>query len=508
MKMRVSDEFRLKVSRKYLDWAEVLPKFGGGPIAALQRIREHQRKDSKRAHEFTRPPEGTTCLLMYFRLFEIFQLEDFEQFQKALLRFMPELSSLSGRNTYDSLIEFPKGDTVSWLNLGAIISKGIWLGGVHHLAPDLPEEIRFIELGLHRVLPSVFAISFDVHLTESAMSEIAHLQANYYLPDVVLHDLLPRSGFIAHSFSRAETVMTQNIKTWTSNLRNKTEAYLRPILNGFFSNQPAIHHSRLPAIEVYAVRGVPESNDLLKEWERQVSHLYESLGFASHLNHYKNGKCLFELPERGRLYKDAQVQARFIVLWEPYLKSLSLEQDETDKVSALKYHTQYMVQDAFGFVALLAFLDIVEDNADELKRLAFKKAAHSSLRQSIRLNERLSRTSILLDIVSQEFAAWKDGMGKSHSHELQELKRANRRTDDEEKRLIADLISFIDYRLKRLQQIHSYVKDAFSNYLVLRNMEAIYKLQLTAAWAAAAAVIITLISLLGDDLIELFRAFT
>jgi hypothetical protein len=79
MKLRIPDKIRSTLGRKYLDWAEVLPKSNKGAIALLQITRRHQKKRSKRAYERSRPPQGSELEYLGFRLIEMFHIEDSEQ---------------------------------------------------------------------------------------------------------------------------------------------------------------------------------------------------------------------------------------------------------------------------------------------------------------------------------------------------------------------------------------------------------------------------------------------
>lgn len=91
MKFKIPDNIRVFLSRKYLDWAESLPKSGSGFIAELQEIRDVQRRRSKKKYKRSRPPEGTEIEYLYFRLIEMFHIEKFDNLQDGLLRLFPEI---------------------------------------------------------------------------------------------------------------------------------------------------------------------------------------------------------------------------------------------------------------------------------------------------------------------------------------------------------------------------------------------------------------------------------
>ena len=89
MRIRIPKKYQARLSKVYLDCAEMLPRFGGGPISTLQLHREHQREDAEDTYQRTRLPEGIKVQYLFFRLFELFQIEDFEQLQKLLGIFPP-----------------------------------------------------------------------------------------------------------------------------------------------------------------------------------------------------------------------------------------------------------------------------------------------------------------------------------------------------------------------------------------------------------------------------------
>ena len=85
------DKIRVFLSKKYLDWAETLPKFNGSFVMNLQHIREHQRSRSEDEFKRSRPPEGTEIEHLYFRLIEIFHIEEFDKLLEGLIRLFPGL---------------------------------------------------------------------------------------------------------------------------------------------------------------------------------------------------------------------------------------------------------------------------------------------------------------------------------------------------------------------------------------------------------------------------------
>jgi hypothetical protein len=66
MRIRIPKKYQARLSKVYLDCAEMLPRFGGGPISTLQLHREHQREDAEDTYQRTRLPEGIKVQYLFF----------------------------------------------------------------------------------------------------------------------------------------------------------------------------------------------------------------------------------------------------------------------------------------------------------------------------------------------------------------------------------------------------------------------------------------------------------
>ena len=196
MKFRVPEKVRITLGRKYLDWSENLPKFGGGWIREFQDLRQHQRETSEEDYKRSRPPEGTAIEHLSFRLVEVFHLEEFDKLRDGLIRLLPELASeVSVKNFAD---EFERrADSMSGTSsqvLGYLVrdKKALFLGfSPFRQIRELPPEIRSIKVELFKILPAVFAVTFDVHLTDEATARLVSLQDRRYLPTTRFERLIP-----------------------------------------------------------------------------------------------------------------------------------------------------------------------------------------------------------------------------------------------------------------------------------------------------------------------------
>lgn len=503
MNMQISksvlNKLRPQLSQKYLDWAEMLPKFGGGTIAHLQRIRESDRQDSIRAFERTRAPENTRLTFHYIRMCEMFQIEQFDEVHTSLLQLFPMLNDpvLQGRElpTLKNLAEsaFEGG----WSIIGVIEREPkILATTVRCISPELPDQISYIEIRLHKVLPSIFALTFDVHLSLQATTQLLRLQAKQYLPEVLFQSIAPwkltKKGY---STMHAEYVMTREIFLYIERLRAKVESFLAPYFFGFFMSRSNRGGSKLPAIEVFSIRGIPPGDNAWGHWEEMARGWYSSFGFEFYLGAFGDGKQIATLPESYRWYgmDPFLPEYRLVVLEDAFLQSVDREHFKGNEEVIIPYYTESSLIELVPLVIILEFVKSSENSVRELRKTTFKRMhARPWLQAHIKLNNEIHSQTMLINAVSKEFTDSKGWLSDQES-ELLKLKSMWPRRDEEQLLFIKHLVNVIDFRISRLERQLSYLTSSYSNYLILQNMAAIHKLQAAAAIAAIASVVFTII---------------
>jgi len=505
--LRIPDKVRVFFSKKYLDWAEKLPRFGGGTISWLQEIREYQRRDSEDTYKRTRPPQGTEIEFLYFRLVEMFHIEEFTELREGLLRLLPGLED-SFRTT-DFLAGFRRdAETISggsYRPLGIIARKSrvrfIPSEPFREMA-ELPTEVDYIGLKLHKALPSAFIITLDVHLTKEATQQLIRLQDRHYLPTVRFKKLIPR-GMLGggHSEDSIEGVMQQEILGWVDRLRASVEGCINPFLNGYFIKQSSDNTTSLPVVEVYALRGVPESEEAFGVWLKEAHHWWRSLGFGLYpFDAYKGENLMFIWPQRGS--SQGETAHRLVVLWEPYVRSINTRGFGSGEKGAVVYHTEYFLNAMVKGITVLRFLELIQRNVEKLRKEVFgsmnmRRFSRYRMGAYIRLNDTLQRQSMLLDRISLEFDQQKNWILRDMNVEkVAELKNietvSNSNPDD---RNLRDVIfEAIQFRRDLVKNHLSLIKTSFSEYLVTRNMEAMYQLQRSIFWLT---IIITIATITG-----------
>ena len=110
------DSVKARVSKKYLDLAEILPRFNGGPIKILQNVREEQRKEAEEQFRESRPPKGVSLRLDRLLMIELFPIEMHGSLAAQLRRLFP------GEKQLEERIEF-LADSAEKLHGGGLVQR-------------------------------------------------------------------------------------------------------------------------------------------------------------------------------------------------------------------------------------------------------------------------------------------------------------------------------------------------------------------------------------------------
>jgi hypothetical protein len=408
MRIHTSKHIRLKVGKKYLELAAMLPQFGGGFIRTLQDMRVHHKELAEDAYKRSRPPANVELDFLYFQLIEMFHLEDFDKLRDGLYRLLPTLKDDSlykfSTDAFSKQAESIQGGGSGFL--GYILrEKGKrWLGmDPYVVMPELPEHVAFIKVEYIKVLPSVFLVTLDVNVTEAATRHLGPLQERRYEPSALFRSVLPwraaRSGW---SERPSESEMRGAIINWLQELRAGVEESVRPYLSGYFTRQFPKTATRLPVVEVYALKGGPENLDKFHEWTNKERSWFDSLGFRFIFDAYGDDTVIFTVPERDD--SELHIAYRLIALWETYVKSINTLGFGNDEKRAISHNTTYVLRALSALIVLHEFLNIVQANIARLRKVTFGAMKRGKLlSRYMKLNNTIQRESVLLDRISMEF---------------------------------------------------------------------------------------------------------
>lgn len=504
MKALIPDRYRAGLSSKLLDWAEALPRFRGGTIARLQNLREHQREASLQTYEGSRPPKGCSLDYLYFRLFEVFNVEDVDRLVGNLVRLFPEMKEKRQWETFPADVIQRQAERIrggAWWHLGVITRERkdrIFAGPVHEL-PSLPPEVDCCRVSLYHVLPSVFVIAFDVVLSEVATKRLAGLQDRKYLPELVLTDLRPwklyRSGF---SQMPEEAVAQRAARQWREQLHRDVEDCLRPFADGYFMRGAGNSRHRLPAIDVYALKGAPVEAEAREEWHKASRHWRYSLGLDRlQYRSYSDGTLVIALGEGEDTFSPGRNDPshQLIILWEPYLATRGKDVPPDDVRNAVTYYTaEAPLKDLLPILAVLEFLAIAEREVERMRQVVFgsvkpRRLPAIGLGSRIRVNDTILQTSMVIDRLATEFGQ-ADGLFRRNAREVAEFKCVSPLGADEPEDIGTVLSSAAKYRIELLRTHVTFLREWFEQYISLRNVAATYSLALV-------VVIITILQLVG-----------
>lgn len=498
----ISEKLKSTISKKWLDLAEKMPKSKNGLFSILQALRTHQRERSEHDYESSQIPSGIEIDYLYFCMFDLFQVEDFDHLLDGILHLFPQLYSddLSGETFSSRFRQSIKRITSSWQeNVGIIApNRNRFFGSrANRQIADLTPEVDYIEVGIHHFLPSLCAVVFGVHLTNKATQCLVELQNKHYLSDIRFKRLVPLGELaIPYSSYGPDWERKQAILEWKRHLHSKIEACLRPYLNGHFMRQYSGKTARLPVIEVYALRGVPEGKEHLEKWLNESWAWRGSLGFDFHSSDtYTDGKSLFAPQDRTT---DSASVHQLLVLWEPYLRSLK-DHIGPDERASVVFHTVYMLMDILPTITLLELLRTSQDNIEKLRQNVFKGTKPSwrhriVLTPYITLNDIVLQTSMLVARTSQEFEQWQPWFRKD-AQELSELEAPWKPYAKEKQTLGDDMLKFVRFRMDVLKKHAELIESWSTQYLTLRNVYTTYLLALL-------VLILTFVSCVGFQTIQ------
>lgn len=490
------------LSKKYLDWAEGLPRFRAGTISFLQGIRDRDRKNSTETYTRTRPPRNTDFKFESISLFEMFQIEDYKQVQKSVLKLFPHLDGLFGQgnlNNIDYIAE--QGFEGGWSRIGTI-SRKKYLGSTlfQYADPKLPIEASRVEIMMQKILPSTFVIRFDIKISEDFSLEIKQLQRRHYIPEVLFGRLVPwklRLG--GYSTSRSEQMMKREILKRIERMQKDLEAYLKPYFSGFFFNLHKTKGAFLPALSIFSINGIPVGDEEWKKWEEESRWWHSSLGFEFLLGAYGDEKLVLTFPDRvgfkNSIYPIPSL--RLTIFEDAFLEEV--KKDHSSNLD-IPFYLEEEIEQITPLYVLQKFLDDSQNIVRVFRNRATRKMKGiSHIKTHFKLSQEFHYIVMLIDSITQEFEESKKWLTQKNSRilKLEPLWRPQEKSQQEIHSVEKDILAEIEFKMSRLKQQITYLKNIQSDYLSIRNTLAIYRLQAMAAYGAVFAIIIAILEKAG-----------
>jgi hypothetical protein len=422
------------------------------------------------SQQHSRPPEGVAIEFRHFRLVELFPLEDFEQMDEGLRALIPPRAGESPR-----LGEFAqRADELlggSMTVVGSIVRSGegffLALGG--RCMPGLPEEVRHISITAHKILPSLFAVTADVYLTDAATAHLKRLQEATYLPEVKFHSWNPRKWRHGWTENTPDAVAEEAVLSWIEDLRASVEVLLRPYVNGYFTSRFADSDPKLPAIESYCLINVP-FGPAFREWRRGAARWWRSLGFGFvGIGCYESAHRMFSWNSTPRTKNMA---ARFC-----------MPPDSESDTSEQPWRSYSFELDALlPAIAIQQLVDSLEADFNKVRRKAYQKLTSrrlfSRLGREIGTVQELSRRSLLLKRLTVEFEQTRPFI----EHRCESFADMVNQASSPPQAFNVALLKDIEWRAEIVRQHVKLVTDAFTEHVAVLNIRATHRLQRLILW--------------------------
>jgi len=470
------------MSRKYLDWAEALPRFQSGPIHELQSIRERQRHWSDQRFQNRIKPGDTSITLNQFRIIITFQFEDFNLVRRAVGKLFPKSEKAS-----DFIKDLKKKESsihsYGWSSIGLIAKEKLAYAPETQYVDELPEHVKFIDVSYHRIMPSLACLSFSFHIEERFSESLAIKQNHDYLPPVIFKSInlfkrFPRGYSMGSGGEGAREIVGNHVL----GLLNSLDCWLQRATK--FTDAASFTKS---VVEYYVVNGCPTSSDELGKWLTSNRGWLGDYGISVSEHHSYRSSNLIYCPSS---YPNNDIPVYSLVLFE----GVDDEAKYTDfKLGALSVNA-----------SLFSTMDSIQDSLEKYRRLGFVQLAKSDARilKDAGSASRIKRLGVILNRISHEFSEGRHLI----AHELDDLGGLKTSSFGEEEILRNYIIKSFDYRLGCLIKAYQVVDIGLTGYLEVQNIYVMYRLQ---AWMLVLSIVATFATIVGvaanwDDLHELW----
>ena len=477
------------ISGRLLDFAESLPEVKRGPLHHLQLVRHYQRRHAERSN--ASPPTGASVKLGSIRLVDAYSIEQFSGLVRSIEKLFPNSDDFGERNPaaeIDSAIRTLTGG--AWWNAGQIVRerRGYILSRPYRELPDLPPQVRMIEVHVEHLMPSLAIVTFDVNLTDEGATELKTVQGRSYLGEMTLRSLLKWGR--GHSERPADWVRTRAIRSWIDRLRSSVEDVLRPFVEpGLFSHNGRERPS-LPAIETYLLESSGAHRD--DAWEKMARAWLDSYGIGWTYQVYRSEADLFQWPKRHR--HQATISSHIIVAFrEQYRAVIKNPQAYGGEDRAILHYVEDGLRALMPFIVIRELLRRMGDSVQRLREQVFALVGDGASRSPFRiirnpttLNVELLRQSILLARLKSELAQ----QSRWFDHEMKAWKDLEwlPKIGSKALRLPEHASEWVAHELGLLEIHLDLARNAFAEYFTARNTRAIY-------WLTIAALILAIVQL-------------
>ena len=479
---RVADKVRLVWGKKCLDLAELLPHSTRGLLSHLQLMRKHQREQAARSLETSRLPEDIDIRYPLCIQMELFPVERIDILNSAIAHYFPEEGFFSQkRNFIDSIA--PSLLAGGYSHVGTLVRKSNFLfGGASATVSNLPADVQYIAIDVYKVLSSIFVVRFSSYLNDGPMARVREQLNRMYLPATRFKYWIPHGfSFISHSETPSDLVREKSVLRELLRVRVQLEEFIGQRFQGYFFGQCKRKEPRLPTIERFDLTGVPSEGEFLRwGWG-------EPLGLHSGIisfDGYRADKQIFVFG--GERNCDRPLAHRWILLHD-------VDEGAAARNERLHSLTDQIIANIVGEITVLEFLTQIRSSVESLRVRIYRRLAGSSyfmrFRKDIRLHRDLQKESLLLNRLGLEVSQGEKLHGsRPHPAASFEPIRKGRKKD-----LGEALSAGVHFQLETISSHIDFVTKSFSDFVVTRNMELTFRLQIQVYVLTALAFILALL---------------
>ena len=218
------------ISKRVLACMDYLPRFVGGPLRDIQRLRHHQRKRAKVIFKATRAPLNSSIKLRQMEVLYFYELEDFSTIHQQLGKIFQNNRAVLER--LEKIIESETHlDGLSWTNLGTVISQSTrrnYTSDATRLK-GFPLGLDRVHISHFRVLPSLAALQFSFSVPDQLVQEIQQESNKLRYPSITSNSLWPSKLFKGYSME-LRTDATEAISQALSNYNDQFKAWVSETL--------------------------------------------------------------------------------------------------------------------------------------------------------------------------------------------------------------------------------------------------------------------------------------
>lgn len=435
-------------------------------------------RDGKQPHAPARytKPRGIELHFLFFRIIELFHVEDLSDLKQGLSRIFPRFAEQESENIFETGF-----DQASWRNVGTVFRAspmGFPHLSSHGVIPCLPEFIDNIRVETTHYLPSTVAISYDVFLKADLTDEMNRLQKCDYPPEIVFRSLLPWKAWRGYSLTSPARVRDQKMTDWFTNLRQQTENCIATHIRGHFGKRNPTKAPCLPTLEVFTLTGT-SAYSFQKKWKQEHHQWLHTFVFPRPFSIYGNATSRY-FP--GQTSGKNTIPNRLLL----FSKSISDEFLQTAHEESKGYTL---------LIAMNSLLKSIQVQLETLRRFTFTEhGTHKQFLKKMDLYEEVLRESTILERFRLEFEERKDLLSAEMMNTEKVMYHMSKDKSDS---LLAHTITGLQKRSNLLNSYISQIRTTFSALVDTREIRVNLQLQRRIFWLGIVAAFAAVVGALG-----------